>query len=128
MKSSLQILSALYKLINVDVVNNIISGEVFIGDEPDGNQDENITLNTLTNPNEYLQSGYANVNVHIKEVKSGRPNLEKFNEIIAVLIPLLEDSMSDNVYFQIDDDKGIFKDVEKDSMYFYNLKLKFQTL
>ena len=70
MKSSLQILSALYKLINVDVVNNIISGEVFIGDEPDGNQDENITLNTLTNPNEYLQSGYANVNVHINLLKN----------------------------------------------------------
>jgi len=72
--------------------------------------------------------GYINLNIYLPEVKSGRANLARFKELIDLFIPVIEDTSYDNYYFQIDDDKGIFKDQDHGKMYFYNLKLIFQTL
>ena len=57
-------------------------------------------------------------------MKSGRPDLAKFKEIIDVIIPLVKDVKHEEYSFQVDDDKGIFKDEDADSMYFYNIKIK----
>lgn len=127
MKCSFDILSALYQVLNVPEINNIISGKVYIGDVPDGDQKENISIKTLNNPNRYLQVGYVNLNIYVKEASSGRADLAKFNQIVKAVIPLVEDVTQNGYSFQIDDDKGIFKDQDSDSMYFYNIKLNFQT-
>ena len=124
MESSLNILSALFKLL--DAENFGIEG--FIGNAPNNVQGEHYTLNCLSNPNEYLQVGYINLNIYLPEVKSGRANLARFKELIDLFIPVIEDTSYGNYYFQIDDDKGIFKDQDHEKMYFYNLKLIFQTL
>ncbi|MBD0822640.1 hypothetical protein [Aestuariibaculum marinum] len=128
MKSTLDILSALFKLVNVPAVTNVITGKVYIGTPPDTSQLEDIGLNTLTNPKAYLQTGFANLNLFTKEVESGRADLARIKELINIIMPLVEDAVSDGVFFQIDDDKGNFKDDDKDSMYYYNLRLTFQTL
>lgn len=128
MKSSFDILDALYSLINQPAITNVISGNIYLGSFPDGNQEENITIKTLNNPNRYLQVGYINLNIHIKEINSGRPNLSRFKEILNLVMPLVDDVKTGTFSFQIDDDKGVFKNQELDSMYFYNLKLKFQTI
>ncbi|WP_142783351.1 hypothetical protein [Changchengzhania lutea] len=128
MKSSIDIASKLYKVLNVASVTDEITGKVYINDVPDGDQLENISVKTLTNPNRYLQVGYANLNIYVPEVISGRANLNRFQDILAVVLPLVKDNIYDGLSFQIDDDKGIFKDKDRDSMYFYNLKLTFQTL
>ncbi|MEE9408269.1 MAG: hypothetical protein V3V28_09360 [Polaribacter sp.] len=128
MRSSFDILDALYELINKPVVTDVISGKIYSGNIPDKDQNENITIKTLNNPNRYLQVGYINLNIHIKEIQSGRPNLARFKEILNIIIPLVDDVKTGTFTFQIDDDKGVFKNQELDSMYFYNLKLKFQTI
>lgn len=128
MKSSFNILSSVFQAINISSVTDVITGKVYIGDVPDGDQLENISIKTLNNPNKYVQEGYINVNIHLLGTKSGRPNLKRFEEILNVVFPLVENNSNNDVYFQIDDDKGIFKDQDADSMYFYNLKLIFQTL
>ena len=128
MKSSFEILDALYTLIDVPIIKDEISGKIYLGSVPDGNLEENITINTLNNPNRYLQEGFINLNLHLKEIISGRPNLKKFRNLINIIIPLVDDVKTGAFTFQIDDDKGIFKNKELDSMYFYNLKLKFQTI
>lgn len=128
MKSSIDILTNLYNLLKVPAVTNMISGKIYIGNVPDVSQLEDISINTLANSNEYLQKGFININIHVKEIESGRANLAKFKQIIDAIIPLVKDTQTQDVYFQIDDDKGIFKDQDKDSMFFYNLRLTFQTL
>ena len=128
MKTSFDILDALYELINKPIVTDVILGKIYSGNIPNGDQNENITIKTLNNPNQYLQVGYINLNIHIKEIKSGRPNLARFKEILNIIIPLVDDVKIRTFTFQIDDDKGVFKNQELDSMYLYNLKLKFQTI
>lgn len=128
MKSSIDVLSALYQLLNVPSVTSVINGKVLIGNPPDGDQNENISLNTLANKNAYLQQGFANINIHMPELSSGRSYLERFKTLVDIIVPLVEDTSKNDIYFQIDDDKGIFKDDDRDSMYFYNIRLTFQTL
>lgn len=127
MESSLAISSALFQLVNVPVLQSEITGKVYIGDFPSGDQLENVTINVLTNPNKYLQEGYCNLNAYVKEIKAGRPPLERFQSIINILIPLIRDASKDNLYFfQIDDDKGWFKDPDNDGIWFYNLRVAYQ--
>jgi len=128
MKSSFDILDALYSLIDVSGVTNVISGDIYSTSIPDKDQRENITIKTLNNPNQYLQQGYINLNIHVPEVESGRPNLLRMKQILNIILPLVDDVKTGTFTFQIDDDKGVFKNQELDSMYFYNLKLKFQTI
>ena len=127
MKSSLDIIEKVYQLINVTSVTSIISGKVYATGRPSSSQLEDIEINTLANNSEYLQLGFVNINIYVKEIEAGRPNLAKFKQVIDVLIPLLDDVKLDEITIQIDDDKGIFKDNEKDNEYFYNLKLTYQT-
>ena len=131
MQSSFRILSALYQIVNVNTVTDHINGKVYIGEPPLTSQKEDISLNLLNNPNTYLQSGYCNVNVYVPLLTEGRPNLLRFDQILYRLIPLLEDASitvnGQSYFFQIDDDKGTFKDQDRDGMGYYNLKLNFQT-
>lgn len=127
MKLSYDILSALYRLLNVDALNNIISGKVYIGDAPDKSQLEDVTIKALNNPNNYLQTGIINLNIYAAQLESGRANNSKFMEIATVVKDLVDDKHFNNVHFQISDDKGEFKDRDKDGMYFYNIRLEFQT-
>lgn len=128
MKSSLDILSALYQHINVEPLRSSLTGKVYIGEVPSKSQLEDISIKTLNNTNRYLQTGFINLNTYVYQEKSGRENLERFKELIDMIIPMVKDVAIDGYYFQIDDDKGIFKDQDRDGMYFYNLRLEFQTL
>ncbi len=128
MKFSYDILDALFELINVQSVNDNISGKVYSTEIPNGDLQENISLNVLTNKSNYYQVGYINLNIYLKELLSGRPNLKRFREIVEIIRPLIDDVKKGTYTFQIYEDKGIFKDQENDGLYFYNLRLKFQTI
>lgn len=127
MKTSLDVLSSLYQLLNVASITSAISGKVYIGDPPDGSEKQDIGLNVLNNASGYLQRGFVNVNIYIKSSGKGRPNLTEFQPIVRALTDLLEDAKSGEYFYQLDDDKGLFKDQNRDGTYFYNLKLQFQT-
>lgn len=128
MKSSLDILQALFEVLNVPQVTTGISGRLYIGDAPDTSQLEDITINSLTNKREGIQSGIVNLNIYIQQTKAGRANLRRFQEIVNVIIPLIEDVSLNGFHFQLFDDKWIFKDNDRSGLYFYNLKIDFQTL
>ncbi len=127
MKSTLEISSALYDLVNTNEIKKMISGSVYLDSIPDGDQKENIVVNVLTNSNNYLQVGFANVNIYIQQVKSGRPNIKRFREIVNKIIPLIEDAKINGCYFQIDSDNGITKSDRYDNAFYYNFKLIYET-
>ena len=128
MKSSLDILSALFQLLNVPEVTDNISGKVYIGEPLASSQKEDIALNLLNNPNSYLQSGYGNVNIYAYQESAGRANLKRFNEITKIVMPMLKDAQIGDFFVQVNDDKGVFKDPDRDGMYYYNIKITFQTI
>lgn len=127
MKTSLDVLSSLYQLLNVASVTTTISGKVYIGNPPDGDQLQNIGLNVLNNASGYLQKGFVNVNIYIKSSGKGRPKLNEFQPTVRAVTDLLEDANAGEYFFQLYDDKGLFRDQNQDGIYFYNLRVQFQT-
>ena len=131
MQSSYNILLALYEVLNVPAVTNEIQTIKF-GQVSKISQEEFIALNTINNPNQYLQNGFANVNIHIQKLSAGEDNHSRFKKLIDIIIPILDETQitteHGTFYFQIDDDKGIFDDQDRDGMSYYNIRIEFQTL
>ena len=141
MKSSFSVLNALRTLVNVEVVTEAISGSIYKVSAPITDGKEHITLGTLNLSGEYLQKGYANVNVYVKDVFAGLPNTKRLEELNNIIIPLLDKTKalgrditaSDTeehsfVFFELDSPGIILRDQERESTHFLNIKLKFQTL
>jgi len=95
-------------------------------------QSEDVAINLLNNPKQYLQSGFLNVNIHVAKLSNGRHNLQRLNELVELILPLLEDTSiqttKGNFYFDVDDDKGVFDDTDRDGMSYYNIRINFQTI
>lgn len=131
MQSTYKILLALYGVLNVPVVTDEIETIKF-GQVSKISQSEFIALNTINNPNQYLQNGFVNVNIHIQKLSAGEDNHSRFQKLTDIIIPLLDETQitteNGTFYFQIDDDKGIFDDPDRDGMSYYNLRIEFQTL
>lgn len=131
MQSRFKILEALNQLIFIPEINNKIDGKIYIGEPPSTGTKQDIGLNIINNPNQYLQSGFCNLNIYLPKTDKGRDQLAKFNELVEIILPLLDDtSITKNgttFHFQIDDDKGIFNDDKRDNFSYYNIRLEFQT-
>src|SRR5690606_42006807 len=124
MVSTLDINSALYRLVNVPAITDEISGKVYIGGFKYNDQLENITINTLENPTQYLQNGFMNLNVYVPQSTAGAPPLARFTKIIDILMPLVLDTKYDKSFlFQIDDDTGMSEDPARDAVWFVKRRL-----
>jgi hypothetical protein len=131
MQSNFNILSALYRIINTPEVLAELSGKVYIGEPPYTGQDEVIAINLITNPNRYIQSGYGNLNIHVPNLAEGRNDLQRLSDLVDLVIPLMNGSRitteKGTFYFQVEDQKGVFKDEDRDGMSYYNIKFEYQT-
>jgi len=126
MKLTIDVLSALYRILNVEPLISSITGKIYLGNPPYTGQREDISLNALTNLNEYMQEGIVNLNVHVRQTEAGRSPLKRMREIVTIIEPMLRDVQSEGVFFTIEQDKGFFSDQDRDGMYFYNLRLEYQ--
>ena len=93
---------------------------------------ENVSVNLLSNPVSYVQSSTVNVNVHVRGLNENQANLARMKTIVDLIIPLLDEKVYDvagvPLHLTIEDDKGVFKDVDNTGKYFYNLRVNCITL
>lgn len=131
MKSTLDILSTVYKTV-APTFEGKLTGKVYIGNPPTGDQLENVTLNILNNPSTYVQKGVLNANIEMMEMEKGRPNLRRFNELLEILKPSVHNkyvSAGDiTVHLEIEDDKGVYPVQDIKGKYLYNLRVAFVAL
>lgn len=130
MKSSFDILDALYQALNVSAITNIIDGSVFKGGIPAKDQKQSVEIAVLDNKNTYLQTGYVNVNFYCVQKKEGEPDHEKMQTVNTALMLILDNKLIGGIYFDVENQSGPHKDKEsgRDGIYFTNLKIKFNTL
>ena len=112
---------------DVEPLRSEITGDILLGTPAGGDDREHIALTGLVNPNAYLQSGVMNLNIYVPQLKSGRADFARFKQLIDLVRPLVDGAVHNDVHFQIQDDKGVMKDRDRDMMYFYNLRMEFQT-
>jgi hypothetical protein len=69
MKTSFDINTIVYRILNVQTVKNAISGDIYKGDDrPDDSTDEDITINTISLTQDFLpQIATSNVNVYVAD-------------------------------------------------------------
>jgi len=130
MKSSFKIEDILYKALNVPAITDLISGEVLKGDVPASSQKDDIVIAVLTNGNEYVQSGFVNVNFFARQIAEGKPDGLKLGAVTTALFGALDNKQIEEVLFDVESQTGAHKDNEpgRDGFYFTNLKIKFNTL
>lgn len=131
MKSSFDILSGIYQVIRPAVVG-LIDGGCYLYNEPNGDQKENVSVNLLANPIEYVQSATVNVNVHVSGLNEHQANLARMKQIVDVVLPLLDEKEYEvsgtTLHLSIDDDKGVYKDVDNSGKFYYNVRVNCITL
>lgn len=131
MKSTFDILSTLYQVLN-PIASPLINGGVYIGDEPERSQKENISLNLIANPIGYVQSATGNVNIHVLGIHEKGANLKRIKEIVDVILPELNDKVhrvgGTTLHVTIEDDKGVFSDNDNQGKFYYNIRVNLITL
>lgn len=147
MKSVFNIINAARNLLNVDVIKQNITGQIYKVSAPITDF-EDISLNVLTIGADYLQKGILNVNLYVKDLQAGLSNTKRFEELSNLILPLLdnkkavdyditvlidgqEQSLFDDasyVFFEVDSPGVVLKDQERENTHFLNIKLKYQTL
>lgn len=133
MITPIQAATILFKLINVPDVKNSITGTVQKLKRKtvsEGQEKQDIVIIPLPTVPGGLQEGYLNVNIHVKDfeepinsVNNLIPDSETLDRISAVVIPLIDDVMSENVLFWITN-ITLFEDTDLEEHYL-NLKVRF---
>lgn len=128
MKSNFDILNTLFKVLNVTNITNQISGKICKIKPYKNSQNEDIIINVLTNPNGYIQNGFANINIYVPDDENGI-NTKRLKELIDIVTPLIDNVIYDDFRFQIYSQLGPFVDSEfkRDNLHFINIKLNYQT-
>ena len=109
-----------------------ITGEVYLGVEPERNQKENITIGIITNPVGYLQQAIGNVNIHVWGQHEGLPNHARIKVLLDLLIPVLDDAVhvvgDTTVHVTIENDNGVHENQDHVGKHFYNIRINCITL
>ncbi len=91
-----------------------------------------IVINTINNPNQYLQNGFGNVNIYGPNIGEQLTDGAGFKERLDIILPLLDDvtkvTANGTFHFQVDDEKGPFDDQDRDGMSYQNIRFEYQTL
>lgn len=110
MKTSIDIASIVYQIIQNSDVNTITGGNIFIGERPFDSKTNDIVVHTLILDNEQLRFGNVNVQVYAQNLYqdgSYYPNMKLLNDAVKHLKPLLKDLYlsEENIYIDIETER-----------------------
>ncbi len=127
MQSSYNILLALYEVLNIPELDKVHLNKASVK-----LQDWFIVINTINNPNQYLQNGFGNVNIYGPNIGEQLPDMGGFKERLDIILPILDNvtkvTANGTFHFQIDDEKGPFEDQDRGGMSYQNIRFEYQTL
>ncbi|MEI6865565.1 hypothetical protein [Flavicella sp.] len=148
MKSNFSVLHAARNLLFVKELTEELTGQIYKISRPLKSQLEDVVINCLTINGEYLQSGYVNVNIYVRDLQSGLVDTKRLEVLSEIAIKLLDNKKSAShdiltaikgkdqsllgnvsyVFFEIASPGAVLKDQDQESTHFINIKLKFNTL
>lgn len=97
--------------------------------KPSGSVSEYIVINTLPIGAGIIQSGVANINIHVKDIvvdANGYPNSKRIDEIATPLISLFDNATSGNYSFKIE--TMHIEEEEGLKEHYMNLRVKFNVI
>ncbi|MDQ6482333.1 hypothetical protein [Dyadobacter sp. LHD-138] len=96
MKTVLDMGVEVYKLVNVPVLTNTISGGIYRNTRPADSDREDIVVNTVTLGDGTRQHGIANINIYAKDICVARSNIlladtSRLKTLTELVKPLVEE-------------------------------------
>lgn len=91
--ASMKQTTLLYQLIASSNLKQAISGDVYKFQRPVNSDKEDVVVNAITVDSEMVQSGVANVNIHVPSIQTGdgaMPNTARLETLEAAAVNLLE--------------------------------------
>lgn len=128
MRNSLKIAQAVYQALNDTTLTSEITGELSMNRRPENSESEDVVIIPLSNLNTYVQNGYINVNIYVKDLSNGMPNDDRLSLLADRVTGLIEASNTKpgESYFKMDIDNQIILPEERGCSY-VNLRVKFFT-
>jgi hypothetical protein len=117
----------LYQLTAGSILKQAISGDVYKFQRPVNSDKEDVVVNPITIDNEMVQSGVANVNIHVPSITTAdgvMPNTARLEELEAIGVNLFEYGTGDIYTFYFLSSNTI-KEPAKDE-WFVNIKVQFK--
>lgn len=98
MKSTIEVRTEIYKLLNVPRIKDMISGGVYNGFRPHNSNKEDIVVNVISLGRGTLQDGVANVNIYVPDAIGNSkgetiylPNSTRLKAIKDAVLPILDE-------------------------------------
>ena len=135
MKTKIEALTDVWKLVNVPEVKTLIDGVVIRQRRPKGSNLFDVVVNGLGLTNQMLQQGIININVHgtnLKNAKFGAflddqfPDLDKLNTIAKAIEPLVDTIFIDSWHLDIDRSAQPFQNT--DGSWYVNIRLNYYSV
>lgn len=110
MISTLEIIDKLYLVLNVPALKNAITGGVYKQRRPLNSKKIDVVINSLPTNNLQLQTGLANVNIHVPNLVIGsgtaqdntQPDFAKLRTISSIVIDLLKDQYTPDFWYDVE--------------------------
>lgn len=126
MKDSFDVTADVISLINVPVIKNLITGDIYADDRPDGSVLIDIVVNCFGTTNSAIQKASPNVNIYAPNLPSGRKDSVKLRSIAKALMPLLDTQFKATFHTDVEDSGSLIRDT--DGGWFYNIPINYYSI
>lgn len=130
--NGLQITSIIYRLLAGSEVKAAISGDIYKNVRPKNSGLEDVVVNTLTASFDQLQSGTANVNIHVPSLSveiDGRqdeqPDTARMEVLAGMAEVALRDVWEEDWHIEVSQ-PGLL--IEDNGTYYVNIRIKYYSI
>lgn len=129
MKTSLDVDTAIFKLLNISAVTGVITGGIYKGNRPADSVLEDIVINTITLGDGTRQFGVSNVNIYVPDIKTkigGKEqrlaNTARLLTLTNLIKPLLDEEDGEDYALWVENTQLI--DEPEIKQHFMNIRLQ----
>lgn len=133
MKSALDLVDDIVKLIEVPAITSQINGKVWAEERWDDSSKADIVVNSTGIVNLAMQVGFANINIYVpseSQTWEGKakfyPNRKEMKRLVALISPLVETQWKETFHCEIEEAGNIIQDT--DGSWFINIRVKYWSL
>lgn len=131
MMTTLDLVDIVWQKLNTSPLKTAITGGLYKHRRPAGSQNEDVVINSLPINNVQLQTGIANVNIHVPNLTievngvqdSKQPNSQRLKELAEMAIEALSDVWADDYNYDVQ--QQMLLEDEEAGDHYINLRIEF---
>jgi len=115
----------LWHIVKASPLAGIISGSVYKLQRPTDSKLEDIVVNAITIDSELVQTGVANLNIHVPDLVNGMPNTARIEQLESIAKGIILKGWGSNYTFFIENQQTI-QDQDAADNWFINFRIRFK--